>query len=128
MTLSSLGGEVFLLAMVSQRRRGDIWYLDRPSLVPLTTVSIPKKFKFYQNYPSPFNASTQIEFTLPSTQRVSFRLYDVLGREVAVLVNEIKTAGEHRVTLDAAGLASGVYLCRIEAGEMMQTRKLVLMK
>jgi hypothetical protein len=79
-------------------------------------------------YPNPFNAATQIEFMLPSTQRVSLRLYDVLGREVAVLVNEIKTAGEHRVTFDASGLASGVYLCRMQAGSFAQTRKIVLVR
>jgi hypothetical protein len=79
-------------------------------------------------HPNPFNSSTQIEFTLPTTQRVSLRLYDVLGREVAVMMNEIQTAGRHRLTFDASGLPSGVYLCRLEAGEMMQTRKIVLLK
>ena len=83
---------------------------------------------FHQNYPNPFNSTTQIEFTLPSTQRVTLRLYDVLGREVAVMMNEIQTAGQHRLTFDASGLPSGVYLCRLEAGEMMQTRKMVLVK
>ncbi|MCX6601614.1 MAG: T9SS type A sorting domain-containing protein [bacterium] len=65
---------------------------------------------------------------MPSTQRVSLRLYDVLGREVAVLMNEIQTAGRHRLTFDASGMPSGVYLCRLEAGEMAQTRKIVLIK
>jgi len=78
--------------------------------------------------PNPFNNITQIEFTLPSTQRVSLRLYDVLGREVAVLMNEIQTAGRHHVMFDASGLPSGVYLCRLEAGKMAQTRKIVLLK
>jgi hypothetical protein len=80
------------------------------------------------NYPNPFNTTTHLEFTLPSTQRVALRLYDVLGREVAVLMNEIQTAGQHRVTFDASGLPSGVYLCRLEAGEMMQTRKMALIR
>jgi hypothetical protein len=79
-------------------------------------------------YPIPFNSTTQIEFTLPSTQRVSLRLYDVLGREVAVVMNEIRTAGRHEMTFDASGLPSGVYLCRLEAGGMAQTRKIVLVK
>jgi hypothetical protein len=80
------------------------------------------------NYPNPFNSTTQIEFILPTTQRVSLRLYDVLGREVAVMMNEIQTAGAHRLTFDASGMPSGVYLCRLEAGEMMQTRKMLLVK
>jgi hypothetical protein len=79
-------------------------------------------------FPNPFNTTTQIEFTLPTTQRVSLRLYDVLGREVAVMMNEIQTAGKHRLAFDAAGLASGVYWCRLEAGGMIQTRKIVLLK
>jgi hypothetical protein len=79
-------------------------------------------------YPNPFNITTHLEFTLPSTQRVSLRLYDVLGREVAVLMNEIRTAGQHQMMFDASGLPSGLYLCRLEAGEMAQTRKMVLLK
>ena len=91
---------------------------ERPvSMVPKVAVS-----------PNPFNSTTQIEFTLPSTQRVSLRLYDVLGREVAVMMNEIQTAGRHEMMFDASGLPSGVYLCRLEAGGLAQTRKMVLVK
>jgi len=78
--------------------------------------------------PNPFNSITQIEFTLPVTQRVSLRLYDVLGREVAVLLDEMKTAGEHRISFDGSALSSGVYFCRMEAGREMRTNKIVLMK
>ena len=94
----------------------------------IPSAPLPMAISLSQNYPNPFNAITEITFTLPKTQPVSLRIYDVLGREVAVLVNEMKTAGEHRVTFDASGLASGVYLCRIEAGGMMQTRKIVLLR
>jgi len=79
-------------------------------------------------YPNPFNGTTRIEFTLPSTQRVALRLYNVLGREVAVLMDEIRTAGRHEMTFDASGLPSGVYLCRLEAGGKAETRKIVLLK
>jgi len=79
-------------------------------------------------FPNPFNSTTHLEFSLPSTQRVSLRLYDVLGREVAVMMNAIQTAGRHQMMFDASGLPSGVYLCRLEAGEMAQTRKMVLVK
>jgi len=81
-----------------------------------------------QVYPNPFNSTTQIQFTLPITQRVSLRLYDVLGREVAVLLNEMKTAGEHRLSFNGGGFSSGVYFCRLEAGKEMRTRKIVLMR
>jgi hypothetical protein len=86
------------------------------------------RFALHNCYPNPFNSATHVEFTLPSTQRVSLRLYDVLGREVAEVMNEIRTAGRHEMTFDASGLPSGVYLCRLEAGDMMQTRKMMLVK
>jgi hypothetical protein len=92
-----------------------------------TVIRVPVHFAL-QMYPNPFNSSTHLEFTLPSTQRVSLRLYDVLGREVAVMMNEIRAAGTHEVRFDASGLPSGVYLCRLEAGGMAQTRKMVLIK
>jgi hypothetical protein len=98
------------------------------SAVHPTLSAASKYFRLAQNFPNPFNSTTQIEFMLPSTQRVSLRLYDVLGREVAVIMNEIQTAGRHRLAFDASGLSSGVYLCRLEAGEMIQTRKMVLVR
>jgi hypothetical protein len=107
---------------------GDIWYSERPSSVPRPADQPRGQGTRIEAYPNPFNSTTQIEFTLPTTQRVSLRLYDVLGREVAVLMNEIQTAGKHEMMFDASGLPSGVYLCRFEAGEMMQTRKMVLIK
>jgi hypothetical protein len=89
---------------------------------------VAHEFALFAPYPNPFNSTTQIKYTLPSTERVSLLLYDVLGREVTVLMNKIKPAGEHQITFDATGLASGVYLCRMEAGSFAQTRKLVLLR
>jgi CRISPR/Cas system endoribonuclease Cas6 (RAMP superfamily) len=89
---------------------------------------IRSKLSLFTVHPNPFNSATLIEFSLPSTRRVSLRSYDVLGREVAVMMNEIQTAGRHRLTFDASGLPSGVYLCRLEAGGMAQTRKIVLIR
>jgi hypothetical protein len=108
--------------------KGLVMRIASPNFIHPGSPATSSTFHLDQNYPNPFNSVTQIEFTLPTTQRVYLRLYDVLGREVTVLVNEIKTAGEHRVSFDASGLASGVYLCRMEAGNFAQTRKLVLMK
>jgi len=110
------------------------WPEDGPLLIHIGPLSSSDDFIPHPSslrlsvFPNPFNSTTHLEFALPSTQRVSLRLCDVLGREAAVLMNEIKTAGEHRLTFDASGLPSGVYLCRLEAGEMAQTRKLVLLK
>jgi len=91
-------------------------------------ASVPRNICLLTAYPNPFNGTTQIEFTLPVTQRVSLRLYDVLGREAAVLLDEMRTAGEHRVSFDGSALASGVYFCRMEAGKETRTQKIVLMK
>jgi hypothetical protein len=99
-----------------------------PELSMIQRDNVPIQEMLLSNYPNPFNCATHIEFTLPSTQRVSLRLYDVLGREVAVLMNEIQTAGQHHMMFDASGLPSGVYLCRLDAGGTAQTRKMVLVR
>ena len=123
------GGFVFAgYAQPPEPAISDMWLVKTGPELSATQPLIPQDLRFLTNYPNPFNSATQIEFTLPATQRVSLRLYDVLGREVAVLMNEIQAAGLHRLTFDASGLPSGVYLCRLEAGEMMQTRKMVLIK
>ena len=90
----------------------------------------PSLFKLEQNFPNSFNPTTAIQYTIPvgTRQAVSLRVYDVLGREVATLVNEVKEPGMYTVLLDAGGLASGVYLYRMEAGDFVQTRKLVVVR
>jgi hypothetical protein len=88
----------------------------------------PMEFRLEQNYPNPFNATTVVRFQLPVVSDVRLAVYDLLGREVAVLVNEKKTAGSHEVRFDAPGLSSGVYFYRLEAGGFVQTRKLMLLK
>ncbi|MER3523568.1 MAG: glucose sorbosone dehydrogenase [Ignavibacteria bacterium] len=89
----------------------------------------PRAYVLAQNYPNPFNPSTTITFQLPSSNFVSLKVYDVLGREVRALVNEALQAGSHQVTFDANGLTSGVYLYRlVTSGGFSQTRKMALMR
>jgi hypothetical protein len=95
----------------------------------------PMKYELGQNYPNPFNPTTTIEYTTGGTRNqgsgiseVRLVVYDLLGREVAVLVNEMKTPGTYEVTFDVSRLASGVYLYRLTAGEFIQTRKLLLLR
>lgn len=88
----------------------------------------PMEYRLEQNYPNPFNPETAISFQLSAVSSVDLRIFDVLGREVAVLVHERMEAGSHRVVWDASHQPSGVYLCRIVAGEFVQTRKMVLVK
>jgi photosystem II stability/assembly factor-like uncharacterized protein len=88
----------------------------------------PEGFELLQNYPNPFNPSTTIEFALPKSAFVTLKVYNLLGEEVATLVAEQRSAGIHKFNWDARGLASGVYLYRLEAGEFVETRKLILMR
>lgn len=88
----------------------------------------PKEFSLSQNYPNPFNPSTVIEFALPNDCRVKVKVYDVLGRQVSVLMDEVKTAGYYKVNFDARNYVSGVYFYSIEAGSFKQVRKMVFSK
>jgi hypothetical protein len=89
-------------------------------------AAIPVSITLLQNYPNPFNPSTTIKYELPKSSDVRLSVYDLLGREVTVLVNERRDAGVHEVKYDAAGLSSGMYLYRLQAGDFVQTRKLIL--
>ncbi len=90
--------------------------------------SLPKQFELGQNYPNPFNPTTSIPFELPVQQHVRISVYDVLGRQVAVLLDEQRTAGTHTITFDATPFSSGVYVYRLETGGQFITRKMTLIK
>lgn len=85
-------------------------------------------FYLYENYPNPFNSSTTILYELTENNDVHLAMYDILGRQVAVLVNESRPAGTHHVAFDASSLSSGVYMYRLQAGGLIQTRKMVLIR
>jgi hypothetical protein len=89
---------------------------------------VPTEFALRQNYPNPFNPSTTIRFELPKTSHVSLTVYDVLGREVVMLVQDEKDAGVHEVRFDGSNLASGVYFYRLQAGDFVRTNKLVILR
>jgi hypothetical protein len=96
--------------------------------VEQTTAVVPSQIQLLQNYPNPFNPSTQITYTLAKRSTVALIVYDLLGREVSTLVNEIKEAGTYTVTLNGAKLSSGVYFYRLQSGSFVQTKKMVLLK
>ncbi|MBK6538558.1 MAG: T9SS type A sorting domain-containing protein [Ignavibacteria bacterium] len=81
-----------------------------------------------QNYPNPFNPNTKINFALPKQGFVSLKVYDVLGKEVMTLVNEQMSAGSYAVDFNAANLSSGVYFFRMESGEFMDIKRMMLIK
>ncbi len=86
------------------------------------------KFSLYQNYPNPFNPITVIEFTVAKRQLVSIKVYDLLGREIATLVNEEKPGGNYKVEFDGSKFTSGIYFYRMQAGTFFETKKLILLK
>jgi len=95
--------------------------------------SLPGDFKLYQNYPNPFNPSTDIRFTIPELAKVRLKVYDILGRLVAKLLDDVKSAGTYDILWDGKNmhdqkLASGIYFYRLETDNFNQTKKLVLLK
>lgn len=92
------------------------------------SAETPYEFGLRQNYPNPFNPTTTIAYSLPGTELVSLKVFNLLGQEVATIVNEVKDAGSYTVTFDAAGLASGTYVYRLQAGNFVETRKLTVLK
>jgi hypothetical protein len=98
------------------------------NLAEIIEIGLIKMFDLSQNYPNPFNPSTVINFQLNLGNHTNITIYDYLGKEVAVLINEFKQAGIHQVEFNASGLASGVYFYKIVSGEFTATRKMLLMK
>lgn len=90
--------------------------------------AVPVKFSLSQNYPNPFNPSTQISFSLPKAADVKLVVFDILGREVATLVNEFRSAGNHNIEFNASNLSSGVYFYRLETDNFTDTKKMLLIK
>ncbi len=89
---------------------------------------MPATFSLGQNFPNPFNPTTVVSYQLPVVSQVKLAVYDILGREVTLLVNERKAPGAYTVEFDGSRLASGVYMYRLDAGEQVECRKMVLMK
>jgi hypothetical protein len=96
--------------------------------VEQSPIQVPYRFELAQNYPNPFNPSTKIQYTLKTTGKVRLSVYDLLGREVAVLVNGVRAAGSHEVTFSRPDLGSGVYFYKLQAEGQVMTKKMVLLR
>lgn len=90
--------------------------------------NFPNRYVLHQNYPNPFNPLTTIEFSIPKTEQVNLKVYNILGQEVAILVSDKLTLGNYTYSWDASGFASGVYLYKLEAGSFIQIHKVILIK
>ncbi len=115
----------------------DGWYIDDIAIAYFDTsgvVSVKNpelnefKFSLNQNYPNPFNPNTAISYQLSAQSKVELKIFDVLGREVQTLVNEIQSAGNYKVNFNAANLPSGIYIYKIKADNFIQSKKMILMK
>jgi hypothetical protein len=91
-------------------------------------IKLPTEFTLDQNYPNPFNPSTVIKYSLPEASDVVLGIYDILGREIKILVNEIKQPGYYEINFDAGNLPSGVYIYRLETKNFTKSQKMVLVK
>lgn len=115
----STAGDAFVLNFRTQ---------DNPTAIADRDGHTPKEFALMQNYPNPFNPTTVIRFDVPSSEFVSLKVYDALGRVVKTLVNEVKTMGRYAVNLNADDLPSGVYIYRLNAGSYTKVMKMVVLK
>ena len=108
--------------------RGVMDYMGIVTDIDDVNIITPSDFTLYQNYPNPFNPGTVISYRLPDNGFVSLKVYDVLGNEVATLVNEEKPAGINQVSFNANSLSSGVYFYTIQAGDFFETKKMIFQK
>ena len=111
------------------------WYANQTLVGVNDENLVPNVFQLYQNYPNPFNPSTTIKYSIPSNLNsskdgalVTLKIYDLLGREVELLVNEEKFPGFYEVNFNASNFASGIYLYRIKANNFVVTKKMILLK
>jgi hypothetical protein len=92
------------------------------------TKAYPESFSLYQNYPNPFNPATNINYQIPTSGKVSLKVYDMLGKEVASLVNEFQSEGSYSVKFNASNLPSGMYIYEFRANSFTACKKLLLVK
>ena len=115
---------IFFYRLKQQDYNGNFSYSE----VITVKLDVPLEFALAQNYPNPFNPSTLIYYSLPVESFVTLSVYDLMGREVASLVSEVKKAGTYEIEFNAANLASGTYIYKITAGNFIETRKLMVLK
>ncbi len=116
------------LYMTGEGDWSDIWSFETVVSTSAGHDELPVTYKLHQNYPNPFNPVTVIRYELPENNEVLIEIYDILGRRVAVLVNDMKKAGVQRTVWDASNVASGTYLYRLQAGDFIQSRSMLLVK
>jgi Secretion system C-terminal sorting domain len=107
-----------------------VWRRLRPGLEGEASQEqeVPREFRLEQNYPNPFNPATKITYSIPEAGYVSIKIYDMLGHEVAALIDEIKQPGKYSIVWDASGFAGGIYFYKLASEQFTSTKKMVLIK
>jgi hypothetical protein len=113
---------------VVPRANADLQGVSFTSVEPIAGDAVPTVYGLSQNYPNPFNPSTIIEYSLPSSGFVSLKIFNLLGQEVRLLVNDVQPAGRYSARFDASGLTTGLYFYRLQAGPFVEVRKMLLVK
>jgi len=104
--------------------------LDGGGIISIKNISneVPQNWMLSQNYPNPFNPSTKIKLEVKKSERIIIKVYDLLGKEIAALVNQRLNPGSYELTFNAGNIPSGVYFYRLEAGDFIQTKKMIFIK
>ena len=121
-------GCTMTLGAVQANRPNVCFEISAPVGITQNGNNIPTEYALSQNYPNPFNPTTNIKFDLPKEGFVSLKIYDVVGKEVASLVNEVKSAGSYIVGFNGTELSSGVYFYRLESGIFVENKRMILIK
>lgn len=115
--------------IIGSDRQTGLYVLKVGTLTGIETQNeVSSAYRLDQNYPNPFNPSTTIRYSIPQSGHVSLRVFDALGRQAGVMVDEYQQAGEHSVRFDAGSLASGIYYYHLQAGQFSQTKRMTLLK
>ncbi len=113
----------------SNPQKYEAFLLDRGHITNVEDEKqIPSEFNLTQNYPNPFNPTTKISWQSPVGSHQTLKIYDVIGNEVATLVDEYREAGSYEITFDASKLSSGIYLYKLQAGSFVEVKKMTLIK
>ena len=96
--------------------------------IPYLNSNIINSFQLFQNYPNPFNPSTIISYTIPMQENVSLKVYDILGSEIATLVNKVQNEGTYEIKFESINLNSGIYFYQLKAGNFIETKKMIILR
>ena len=122
------GNNAFTKIKIDGIRVGKTWATSVLSSVQQVSNEVPGEFKLWQNYPNPFNPVTNLEFGIKEPGFVSLKVFDILGKEVASLVNEKLSPGKYKTEFSGGNLSSGMYFYKLETENFVETRRMMLVK